>query len=112
MSNSNSKQKSETSSTQTETKKVTPWSCLVGAVISGSLGSALYFLTSAIAQTFATKPIQSSNPFIINISSAVRTLVVGVAALGTGIFGVVTVGLVALAIQLLFQSLSKRLRNN
>ena len=61
----------------------------------------MYFLTAAIAQTFATKPIHSDNLAVVNIASAVRTLVVGMSALGTGIFGLVAVGLVALAMQIL-----------
>ena len=76
--------------------------------MSGGIAIALYSLTAAIASSFATKPIHSNNPAVINIASAVRTLVVGMAALGTGIFGGVTVGLVALAIQLLFQQMAKR----
>ena len=86
---------------------VTPIRCLSGALMSGGIGFALYSLTAAIAQTFATKPIHSDNPAVVNIASAVRTLVVGIVALGTGIFGVVTVGLVALAIQLTIQRLTK-----
>jgi hypothetical protein len=86
----------------------TPWRCLIGAVISGGLAIALYSLTTAIAHTFASKPIHSDNPAVINIASAVRTLVVGITALGAGIFGVVAIGLVALAIQLLVQKITKR----
>ena len=81
----------------------TPLRCLIGAVISGGLGFALYSLTISIATTFAAKPIHSNNPMVVNIASAVRTLVVGVTALGTGIFGLVGVGLLALAVQLLVQ---------
>ncbi len=104
MSNSNSKDKSTTAAE----KKVTPGRCIVGASISGTLAIAFYFLTVAIYQTFASKPIQSSNPFVINISSAVRTLVEGAMALATGICAVTTVGLVALAIQLTIQSFTKK----
>ena len=104
MSNSNSKNKSVAGGE----KKVTPARCIVGASISGSLAIAFYFLTVSIYQTFANKPIQSSNPFVINISSAVRTLVEGSIALATGIFAVTTVGLVALAIQLTIQSFTKK----
>lgn len=67
----------------------------------------MYTLMIAIATTFATKPIRSDNPMVVNIGSAVRTLVVGVVALGTGIFGLVAVGLLALAVQLLVQQLQK-----
>jgi len=88
---------------QTEQTSPTPLRCLTGALISGGLASALYSLTVAIAQTFAAKPIHSDNVAVVNIASAVRTLVVGMSALGTGIFALVAVGLVALAIQLLIQ---------
>lgn len=99
-----------TQSSHSESTSVTPTPvrCLSGALISGGIGFALYSLTAAIAQTFASKPIHSDNPAVINIASAVRTLVVGITALGTGIFGVVTVGLVALAIQLTVQKLTKK----
>ncbi|MBV8882411.1 MAG: DUF3082 domain-containing protein [Chroococcidiopsidaceae cyanobacterium CP_BM_RX_35] len=85
-----------------------PWRCLSGALIAGGLATALYSLTASIAQTFATKPIHSSNPTVVNIASAVRTLVVGMSALGTGIFGLVAVGLVALAMQIFVQRLIKK----
>ncbi len=67
----------------------------------------MYLLMISIATTFASKPIHSDNPIALNIGSAVRTLVVGVVALGTGIFGIVAVGLFALAIQLLVQQFTK-----
>jgi hypothetical protein len=108
MSNSTSTPESETSTATEAIKKVTPWRCLVGAVISGSLGTGLYFLLAAIAQTYATKPVTSTNPLVVNISVAVRTLVVGIVALGTGLLGMVTVGLILLAIQLSIQTLKQR----
>lgn len=89
-------------------KKLTPWSCLSGAAISSFFAILLYRLTSSIAQTFVSKPIHSDSNFVINISSAVRTLVVGVTALGTGLFALATVGLVALAIQILIQDLNRK----
>ncbi|MEH1969473.1 DUF3082 domain-containing protein [Nostoc sp.] len=96
---------------QTDAKEHIPTSplrCLIGAVISGGMGFALYSLMIAIATNFATKPIHSINPLVIKISSAVRTLVVGVVALGSGIFGIVAIGLLALGVQLLVQKLTKQ----
>lgn len=87
--------------TESSTEPPTPLRCLTGALISGGLAIALYSLTAAIAQTFATKPIHSNNVAVVNIASAVRTLVVGMSALATGIFGLVAIGLVALAVQVL-----------
>ncbi len=103
---------SEINSTKTTTKdldskKVTPLKCLMGAALSGVLGFGLYLMTSSIAQTFAAKPVTSSNPIIINMSVAVRTIVVGMTALGTGVFSFVALGLIALGIQVLIQGLRK-----
>ncbi|NDJ23344.1 DUF3082 domain-containing protein [Nostoc sp. B(2019)] len=84
-----------------------PLRCLTGAVISGGMSFAVYSLMIAIATNFATKPIHSVNPLVVKISSAVRTLVVGVFALGSGVFGIVAVGLLALGVQLLVQQLTK-----
>ncbi|MEB3178307.1 MAG: DUF3082 domain-containing protein [Nostocaceae cyanobacterium] len=93
--------------TQDETPP-TPLRCLIGAIISGGVGYGCYLLMVAIATSFANKPIHSDNQLALRISSAVRTLVLGVATLGTGIFALVTLGLLALAIQLLFQGLTKK----
>lgn len=94
-------------SEQTENQP-TPLRCFVGATISGGLGFALYKLMVAIATTFANKPVTSDNPMVVSLSSAVRTLVVGVVALGTGIFGIVGIGLLALGIQLLIKQLTTK----
>ncbi|MBE9038386.1 DUF3082 domain-containing protein [aff. Roholtiella sp. LEGE 12411] len=84
-----------------------PLRCFTGAVISGGMSFAVYSLMIAIATNFATKPIHSVNPLVVKISSAVRTLVVGVFALGSGVFGIVAIGLLALGVQLLVQNLTK-----
>ena len=98
-------------SEQTENKsdnQPTPLRCVIGAAISGGLGFALYKLMVSIATTFANKPVTSDNPMVVSLSSAVRTLVVGVVALGTGIFGIVGVGLLALAVQLVIKQLTTK----
>ncbi|MFB2979216.1 DUF3082 domain-containing protein [Microseira sp. BLCC-F43] len=84
-----------------------PLRCLSGAVVAAGLAIALYFLTSSIASNFASKPIQSDNFTVVNITVAVRTLVVGVSALATGIFGLIAIGLAALGIQVLFNPPAK-----
>lgn len=89
----------------------TPLRCITGATISGGLAFAMYSLMIAIATTFVNKPIHSDNPMVINIASAVRTLVVGVVALGTGIFGLVALGLLALAVQLFIQQITASKNN-
>ena len=89
-----------------EENQPTPTRCITGALICGGLGFAMYKLMISIATTFANKPVTSDNPMVVSISSAVRTLVVGVVALGTGIFGIVGVGLLALAVQLVIKQLT------
>jgi hypothetical protein len=90
---------------QENKKEITPLRCITGSSISGLMAIAAYNLMIAIAQTYANKPINFNNQFAANIASAVRTLVVGITALATGLFTMVTIGLFALAIQLIFQKL-------
>jgi hypothetical protein len=82
-----------------------PWRCLLGAVVAGVLAIALYTMTASIAHSFATKPIHSDNYIVHRISAAVRTLVIGMSALGTGVFGFASLGLFGLGIQLAIQRL-------
>jgi hypothetical protein len=89
------------------TEKTTPLRCFVSSCIAGALAFASYSLFSSIVQTYATKVITSSNPLVINITSAVRTLVMGVVALATGVFAMVAIGLFLLGIQIALQSLKK-----
>ena len=89
----------------------TPSRCLSGAAISGILALALYYLTVAIATAFANTAVSTKNLFAYKIAIAVRTLVLGVSALGTGIFSLVTLGLIALAIQLSWQKLNSSTDN-
>jgi hypothetical protein len=95
-------------SSEATAKPVNPWRCLGGAVVAGAIAIALYNLTSAIALTFATRPIHTNNFTAQRIAAAVRTLVIGMSALGTGIFGLAAFGLFALGIQLLLQRLKSQ----
>jgi Protein of unknown function (DUF3082) len=81
----------------------TPLRCFTGAAIASGIGSALYFLTLSIIQSFADKPLPTGNRIAVNIGTAVRTLVVGMSTLATAIFAIAAVGLVALGIQLLIK---------
>ncbi len=83
----------------------TPLRCFMGAAIASGIGSALYFLTLSIMQSFADKPLPTGNRIAVNIGTAVRTLVIGMSTLATAIFAIAAVGLVALGIQLLIKQL-------
>ena len=104
MSDSNSTQENQTP-TQTPTS---PFRSISGALISGGLGYAMYNLMIAIATNFANKPIHSDNPVTLRISSLVRTAVVGMIGLGTTVFAVVALGLLALTLQLMFEQRKKK----
>jgi len=82
-----------------------PLRCLVGAIVAGVIAYALYKMTSSIGHSFAAKPIQSDSYIVHRISAAVRTLVIGLSAMGTGIFGLASLGLFGLGIQVLIQRL-------
>lgn len=90
--------KKDTQTEQSQDALPSPLKALSATVIAGGFAIALYFLTSSIAQTFASKPITSTNPTAINISAAVRTLVVGISTLAMAVFGIVAAGLVIVTI--------------
>ncbi|MDB9519268.1 DUF3082 domain-containing protein [Roseofilum reptotaenium CS-1145] len=91
---------SEQTSKPAISANVTPVRCLTGALMSGAITSFLYFLSMSIIETFANKPLATKNAIALNIGAAVRTLVMGMGLLATGVFALTTVGLLALAIQL------------
>ncbi|HEY9881529.1 MAG TPA: DUF3082 domain-containing protein, partial [Leptolyngbyaceae cyanobacterium] len=82
--------------------------CFSGSFVAGTFAVLLYRMMTSIAISFATKPIVSDNQAVINISAAVRTLVVGMVALGAGVFGLAGLGLFLLGGQLTLQHLLKR----
>jgi hypothetical protein len=103
----NTPNQTPTKENQTQTP-ATPSRCFTGGILSGGMAFAMYKLVIAIATNFANKPLHSPNPLVLNISSLVRTAVVGVFMMGTGIFGIVTLGLFALGIQLFIQKFGSK----
>ncbi|MGB3268083.1 MAG: DUF3082 domain-containing protein [Microcoleus sp.] len=82
--------------------------CVIGSLMASAFTYGLYSLTVSIALSFASKPLLSTNLTAVKISGAVRTLVVGIVALGTGVFGFAAVGLMLLGLQILIQKLVKK----
>lgn len=93
-------------------KEVTPLSCFFASIIAGGIATMIYFLMSGIVETYANKPVLSSSVLAIKIATAVRTLVIGIAALGTGVFGIVAVGLFLLGIQVTIKSITGQASNS
>jgi hypothetical protein len=91
-----------TQATPPEKALPSPLSCLTGSLIAGSMSIAMYTVTVKIATTFATNPMVQKTTMAINIAAALKTLVVGAAAMGTGISGIISLGLIGLAIQVAF----------
>ena len=100
-------QNSANVSLDTSLEKATPLRCFFAAAISGAIAFAAYLLFNSVVQTYATKAVTSTNPIVVNLTAAVRTMIMGIVALGTGVFGVVAIGLFLLGIQVTIQSLRK-----
>ncbi len=98
-------QPSTSAVTESPDKPVTPLRCLIGGAVALAIAVLLYQLTQSIAISFAAKPIHTDNLTVQRLSSAIRTLVVGMSAMGTGIFGLAAFGLLGLSIQLVIQRL-------
>lgn len=98
--------------TESETSEAkplpSPLRCFLGSIVAGGIATAMYFLTHSIAFFFATRPTHFSNQITYNIAVAVRTLVVGLSTLGTGVFALAALGLLGLGIQIVLQQATKR----
>ncbi|PSB22171.1 DUF3082 domain-containing protein [Phormidesmis priestleyi ULC007] len=100
---------SESSQSKTRSNAMpSPLQCVLGSLVAGGIALVLYNMTQSIALAFANRPLQYHNVTTINIAVAVRTLVVGLSALGTGIFGLAAVGLFGLGIQVLIGQVKQR----
>lgn len=79
-----------------------------GSLMAGTIAILFYKMLGAIATSFANKPVVSDNVTVINLSAAVRTLVLGVVALGTGVFAMAAIGLALLGGQMIWQRVTGR----
>jgi hypothetical protein len=87
----------------TPKSNVTPLNCFLGGLVAGAIGFFFYHSAEAIAGVFARTQIHSENFLVIRMSTAIRTLVIGMFALGAGVFGMAAVGLTGLGFQTIFQ---------
>ena len=104
---SNNDNPAPNSALNTSLEKATPLRCFFAATISGAIAFCLYLLFNSVVQTYATKAVTSTNPVVVNLTAAVRTMIMGIVALGMGVFGVVAIGLFLLGIQVTVQSFRK-----
>lgn len=96
---------SEQQKNNSEEKESTPLRAWSGAFMSGTLAILMYKLTYSIALSFATHPPSLSSSLMSQrISAMVRTLVVGLTTMATGLFAIATLGLFLLGFKLLFET--------
>ncbi|MEM1311421.1 MAG: DUF3082 domain-containing protein [Cyanobacteria bacterium P01_D01_bin.71] len=74
-----------------------------GSLIAGTFALLCYKMLTAVATSFANKPVTSDNVTVINLSAAVRTLVLGTITLGAGVFAISALGLALLGVQMIWQ---------
>lgn len=103
----NSNDSAASDQVDTSLENATPLRCFFAAALSGIIAFLAYLMFNSIVQTYAAKAVTSTNPVVINLTAAVRTMVMGIVALGTGVFGVVAIGLFLLGIQVTVQSVRK-----
>ena len=89
--------------TDEKTKETTTLRAWSGALMSGTIAIVMYKLTYSIAYSYAAHPSASTSQVAQRISAAVRTLVVGLSTMATGLFAIATLGLFLLGIKLLFE---------
>lgn len=75
-----------------------PLRCWTGTAVAGSMAIAAYFATQKIAFAFANHPATGNN-LALRISITVRTLLIGISALATGMFLIISVSLFLLGIK-------------
>ncbi len=85
-------------------EKITPTRCFTGSAISGGLAFVTYLLSKSIIMTYTTMPINFNSAMAVRIATTVRTLVMGLTIMATFLFGMVTIGLIALGIKLIIEN--------
>ncbi len=98
---------SELNSNASKLESISLFRCLTNAALFGAIAFGFYNMTQAIAHQFAAKPIHSDQYIVVQMSATVRTIVVGLMTMGTGVFSFLTFGLILLAIKLTFQKIIK-----
>ncbi len=86
--------------------KVTPLRCFLGGLVAGAIAVFFYHSAGVIAGVFARTEIHTDNFLVTRMSTAIRTLVIGMFALGAGVFGMAAVGLTGLGFQTWFKKSS------
>ncbi|HEY9302626.1 MAG TPA: DUF3082 domain-containing protein [Phormidium sp.] len=101
-------QKPNSSATETNSNPPSILSCVIGSIVAATMAIGCFFTNSSIAQYFVDRPVHSANYLVVNITVAVRTLIIGISTLATGVFSLIALGLLALAIQVTIQQFKQQ----
>lgn len=82
----------ELTKTAAEETDPSPLRCWTGTTVAGSMSFAAYLISQNIAANFASKP-PTGNTLALQIGVTVRTLVLGISMMATGIFAIIALGL-------------------
>ena len=75
-----------------------PVRCWSGTLVAGGMSYAAFLLTQSVVASFASKPA-TGNQLALQIASTVRTLVMGIFTMATGVFGIIAIGLFLLGVK-------------
>ena len=81
-----------------------PLRCWSGTAVASSMSFAAFLITRKVVANFASKP-PTGNDLALQIGATVRTLVMGIFTMATGVFGLIAVGLFLLGVKSLLESL-------
>lgn len=86
---------------------VKPWAAFSGSVGAGIMALALWYILRTLVEAYNLHPMQSDFYVVQRLVAVVRTAVVGLLALASGISGVTSLGLLLLGGQVIYDSINK-----
>jgi Protein of unknown function (DUF3082) len=78
---------------------INPVVAIAGSLFALGVAAALWTVTNAVAESFATHPVQSDLYVVQRAASVFRNVVMGLFALASGFFGVTGVGIMLLGVR-------------
>jgi Protein of unknown function (DUF3082) len=78
---------------------INPLVAIAGSLFALGVAAALWTVTNAVAESFATHPVQSDLYVVQRAASVFRNVVMGLFALASGFFGVTGVGIMLLGVR-------------
>lgn len=87
---------------------VKPWAAFAGSVGAGVIAVTLWYTLQGLVVAYSAHPLQSEFYVVQRMVAVVRTAVVGLLALASGISGVTSVGLLLLGSQVTYDSITSR----